>query len=121
MSMTDLLAWLEERHARIIALEERGQMELHARDVPNYRLTMSEKAQILADLTHDGRKYMSGLPDDARMRVEHQLESFSASAGTALQLGSTFYMSALLYNDDHKKGEPDNLRIFIEQLKTSAS
>ena len=63
---------------------------------------------------------LAALPADMdaqeRERLHHRLRAFSASANNALRLGSLFYMSALLYPEDHKPGQPDDMQVFIASL-----
>ena len=49
--------------------------------------------------------------------ITQKLEQFSMSASTALRIGSVFFMTALLYPEDHKPGEPNDLDAYIEKLK----
>lgn len=111
--------WLEERHAAIMACEAQALQSLQNSDKAAYEQKMREKAQMLADLDRDSRQHMHDLSDDCKHMATRTLGSFSASATTALRLNSPFYMSALLYPDLHKPGEPDNLELFIRQMRDS--
>lgn len=115
--MNSVVEWLEQQHQQIMECERQAMAMLASDDVDKYRAKMHEKAELLAALAERARPELASLPSAVRGHVEHGLRRFSDSAGTALSLDSVFYMSALLYRDDHKKGEPDNLELFIQGLK----
>ncbi|MDE7371445.1 MAG: hypothetical protein K2N07_06860, partial [Desulfovibrio sp.] len=79
---------------------------------------MRAMAEAVAALANDAATVLAGLPDAVREPILRGLMRFSQSAAMGLKLGSVFYMSALLYPDDHKPGEPDNLALFIADLAT---
>lgn len=110
------IAWLRARHAAIMATEREALARMEAGDIPGYTAKMRAKAESLAALARDAAPELASLPDALRARVSGGLMRFSQSAATALSLDSVFYMSALLYPDEHKPGEPDNLALFIERL-----
>lgn len=113
-----LAAFLRKRHDSAMACEKRALSALSDKDIETYNAEMRGKAEILAALRRDSQPCLARLPEGKeRMDLEHRLDSFSASAANALAIGSVFYMSALLYNDDHKKGEQDNLELFIEDIE----
>ena len=80
-------------------------------------MTMQEKARLLASLEEEGEAYLEELPEQLQDQAGHRLHRFSASARNALRIGSIFYMSALLYPEDHKPGQPDDLQVFIRRLR----
>ena len=98
-----LVAWLEKMHARVMQAA--------------YTARMQEKARLLASLEEEGETYLEGLPEPLQDQAGHRLHRFSASARNALRIGSIFYMSALLYPEDHKPGQPDDLQVFIRRLR----
>ena len=80
---------------------------------------MKEKATLLAGMDREAVELVAGVEDAVlRDAVTHALHRFSNSARNSLRIGSVFYMSALLYPDDHKPGEPDNLRLFIDGVRS---
>lgn len=117
--MNDFLQWLESRHKEIMACENNALDALKKSNIEAYNDKMREKAKMLSNLAYDSKPHLSNVPENLRMKVEHSLDNFSRSAATSLKLDSIFYMSALLYRDDHKSGEPDNLEVFIGELKKS--
>lgn len=115
-----LRQWLEQRHAAVMAAESRALACLEKGDLPGHTEGMREKAGLLAAIREDVAPLLAALPADMdaqeRERLHHRLRAFSASANNALRLGSLFYMSALLYPEDHKPGQPDDMQVFIASL-----
>lgn len=114
-----LVAWLEEMHARVMQAEQAALAVMG--DMPAYTARMQEKARLLASLEEEGEAYLEELPEQLQDQAGHRLHRFSASARNALRIGSIFYMSALLYPEDHKPGQPDDLQVFIRRLRDEAS
>ena len=115
-----LREWLEQRHAAVMAAESRALACLEKGALPGHAEGMREKAGLLAAIREDVAPLLAALPADMdaqeRERLHHRLRAFSASANNALRLGSLFYMSALLYPEDHKPGQPDDMQVFIASL-----
>ncbi|SDF14120.1 hypothetical protein [Desulfovibrio legallii] len=111
-----LIAWLRQRHDAVMALEAAALARLDAQDTPGYTQGMRRKAESLAALAEDAKPLLAPLPGELRFNLALALENFSAGARTALRLNSVFYMSALLYPDDHKPGDPDNLTLCIGRM-----
>ncbi|MDE5879318.1 MAG: hypothetical protein K2G99_04765 [Desulfovibrio sp.] len=112
-----VIEWLKGRHAAIMADEQEALARLKAGDTEGYNEKMRAKAEAVAALAKDAAPVLAGLPEAVREPVLRGLMRFSQSAAMGLKLGSVFYMSALLYPDDHKPGEPDNLALFIARLE----
>lgn len=110
------IGWLKARHAAIMADEAEALARLKAGDTQGYNEKMRAKAEAVASLAKDAAPVLAPLPDALREPVLRGLLRFSQSAAMGLKLGSVFYMSALLYPDDHKPGEPDNLALFIGEI-----
>lgn len=91
-------------------------------DQASFESWMIEKTEIVAGLAEKARKTAQetdgALGDPAATYVLDRLERYSASAETALDLNSPFYMSALLYPETHKPGEPNNLELVLEKLRS---
>ena len=115
--ITPVIDWLKERHAAIMADEAEALARLKAGDTKGYNEKMRAKAEAVAALAKDAAPVLAPLPEAERERILRGLMRFSQSASTGLKLGSVFYMWALLYPDDHKPGEPDNLALFIDGLE----
>ncbi len=108
-----LAAWLHERSDAVLAIEKQAGTALYeAKDEDAYRELMSKKAALLAAIARDASPLLERLPaSDEKEYLTDTLEGFSQSAANALRIGSVFYMSALLYPDEHKPGEPNNLEL----------
>lgn len=118
------IAWLWAEHARIMDAEREALERLEQRDIEGYRQGLRQKAQLVAGLAGKAEadlERFDGLTKEQKTGIILALEPFSASAETGIALDSPFYMSALLYPDDHRPGEPDNLRLCIERLATENS
>lgn len=115
--LTAAIAWLRARHADIMGTEREALALMEAGDIPGYTAKMRAKAESLAALAKDAAPRLAALPEPLRDRLAAALRHFSQSAAMALRLDSVFFMSALLYPDEHKPGEPDNLALFIDQVE----
>ncbi len=116
-SLRKLIELLEERAQQVRALETRADAVIQERgDQKGYERLMHGKAMLLAELYDETKELAKGL----NYTVDARLERFSQSAYAALKIGSVFFMSALLYPEDHRQGAPNDLEIFIEDLKTTA-
>lgn len=110
------IAWLTECCGRIAELEQQGKAAAAADDAPTYRTVMRRKAELLAALDEDGAPQIAGLPDGLQHKAAAGLKGFALSAQHSLELNSVFYMSALLFRDDHHEGEPNNLEVFRQEI-----
>jgi hypothetical protein len=112
----DIMTWLGEQCTAIAALEAKAAAQISAGDSTAYRATMQEKATLLAGLAMRAEPALASCPEEKRNAIRSQLNNFSASAQNALSIGSVFYMSALLYPDEHKAGQPNNLELYRDTL-----
>ncbi|MDR1946795.1 MAG: hypothetical protein LBQ51_06480 [Desulfovibrio sp.] len=113
-----LLALLRECAADAGRMERDALDALHTRkDSARYRALMEERAKSLIVLEAQAAPLLGTLPEAARGKTRSALRAFADGARTALDLGSVFYMSALLYRDDHRAGEPDKLRTLLAGLE----
>ncbi len=124
MSSPSILAladFLDQRAASVKAIEAEAEAILHgAGDQSAYAAKMREKAELLSALAEDADALVSALEKSDPVLGEaaaQRLEAFSGSAATSLRVGSVFFMSALLYNDDHKPGEPNNLELYAREVR----
>ena len=112
-----LVTWLRERSAAVKECERRAKAVLYDDgNEPAYRELMRRKASLLAAAAGDAAALLNALSGPEKDMIQEHLEAFSRNAATALRLDSVFYMSALLYPDDHREGEPDNLEKLIAAL-----
>ena len=115
--LSGLIIWLRNRHAEVMATEAQALARLDAGDTPGHNELMRRKAELLAAMAEDAKPLLEPLPGEARFNYALALEGFSASARMSLRLNSVFYMSALLYPDEHKPGQPDNLTLCIDRME----
>lgn len=116
--MKTFLHFLRDRIQTINDTEAEALRLLHDHnDEPGYRQAMQRKAEILANLAADARPLLNDAPLDKAPMLEHRLDMFSQSAKRSLDIGSVFYMSALLYPDDHQPGQPNTLEVWLRDLE----
>ncbi len=116
--MTDFLNFLRESIRQVRDLENAAHDLLHnAGDDAGYRAAMQRKARLLAGLPAAAAPFLDSVGMERRPMIEHRLDMFSQSARRSLDIGSVFYMSALLYPDDHKPGEPNALESWLAELE----
>lgn len=107
--------WLAEAAAEVHRIEQRAQRALGGQDGQReYEAGMREKALLLAGLAEDGQRFAQDHPD-----LMDRVERFSRSAQTSLEVGSVFFMSALLYPEDHRPGEPNDLDLLAAEADRS--
>lgn len=112
------IVFLEERAARVRALEIDSTQALEGPEGSGgFAKHMRAKAELLAALSQDVKPLLAGIPDAQASLLARKIKIFSAGASNSLRLNSTFYMSALLYTNEHKPGEPNNLEVFISELR----
>lgn len=114
-----LADFLDDKARTVRAIEAQAEAILHgAGGQPGYAAKMREKAELLANLADEAETLSGALDPMLAESAGDQLEAFSASAANALRIGSVFYMSALLYPDEHKPGEPNNLEILAAEVRS---
>lgn len=111
-----LKEYLAETARTIRSLEEQAKQCLGTEYSKEYDMLMHKKANILADLYYNAQKQDSGQVQNLA-EIQKKLRTFSRSAETALSLNSSWYMFALLYPEDYKNGEPNNLEKLIQEIK----
>jgi hypothetical protein len=112
------LNWLEESCSRIKNLESGMKESLKRGDEEAYKKLLLEKAHFLAGAAQAAKDVLQGLPAGGREYAESRLKAFSAGARAALSLKSYFYMSALLYDDEHARGAPNNLELLLDEMRS---
>ncbi len=116
-AIEELIEFLEKKAGEVHRLEEEGDALLQSEGQRAFQIKAEAKAELLAALAEDAWKLTEKLEGDQGKAVAQRLEQFSMSASTALRIGSVFFMTALLYPEDHKPGEPNDLDMFITELK----
>jgi hypothetical protein len=107
---------LDEKARRVKALETEAEAVIHGEgDQARYKEFMRQKAELLKALADDAAPLVKALGPGLADAAGERLADFSRNADNALRIGSVFYMSALLYPDEHTPGEPNNLeRLAVE-------
>jgi hypothetical protein len=117
-ALDGLITALKGMTRSIRIIEGTAYTSLHEeRDEGSYRDKMREKAEVLRELPEAMAPFMDEMEQRERDAIEARLAAFARSAGTALKLGSVFYMSALLYPEDYTEGEPNDLERWIVELE----
>lgn len=118
--MTDFLNFLREQ-IRLVKETENTALQLLHNDgnEAGYRDGMRRKAELLAALSANAAPFLDAVSLTRRPMIEHRLDMFSQSARRSLEIGSVFYMSALLYPDDHQPGQPNTLESWLAELERS--
>ena len=113
--------WLNGRCRFLRDLEEKAQQVLQkSSDTAQYKALMREKALFLQALPEEAETYLDDLPEAVADVAAERLDTFSRSASQSLRIDSVFFMYALLYPDDHKPGEPNNLERLAAEVAALA-
>lgn len=117
-AFNELISVLTDQAEQIQKLETLAETLVEdPQQLQRYRAILEEKARILSGIARLVTPIMRKIPPEEADPIKHTLNRFSQSATTAMRIGSPFYMSALLYPQDHQVGEPNDLELFIEQLR----
>lgn len=113
-----IIQLLKETATKIRALEAEARTSLYdLQDEPAYREKLARKTDLLVALPSEVAPFLAGLDPRHRELVAQRVQRFSASAAKAKRVGSVFYMSALLYPEDYRDGEKNDLENFITDLE----
>lgn len=113
-----LADYLDGKAREVRAMEAEAETVIHGQnDQAGYEALMRRKAQLLADLAADAAPLVSALGPGMHSAAAERLAGFSRNAQNALRIGSVFYMSALLYPDDHRPGEPNSLELLAAEVR----
>jgi len=108
---------LTQTAARIRELEREAGVLLHEQGDPGGSAAkLRRKAELLRDLPDELDGLLDGLDPQTRDRVERKADNLCARASAALGQGSVFWMRNLLYPEDYREGEPNELEHFIAGL-----
>lgn len=116
-ALEELISYLEDTAAKVRRLEAEGDEVIQAEGQNAFQAKLEQKAQLLAGLGEKAQKLVDAVGGDLGHEIAQRLDQFSMSAGTALRIGSVFFMTALLYPEDHQPDEPNDLERFIGELK----
>ncbi|MEM5789658.1 MAG: hypothetical protein AAGU11_20280 [Syntrophobacteraceae bacterium] len=104
---------------RIRQIEAEAADALFIRDNrEEYIRLLEEKAMLLIELPERVGPLLEGVEEAIGREIAAGAEDFSRRATPAFELSSPFYMSALLYPDDHAEGQPNDLELFIERIRS---
>ncbi|MDL2272221.1 hypothetical protein LJC23_04225 [Desulfovibrio sp. OttesenSCG-928-I05] len=115
------LDWLDERCLFLRHLEkEAAEVARTESASPRYRHLMLQKALFLEAMGEEAEPFMNNIPVPMAETARARFQRYAASAQQAMDLDSPFYMSALLYPEDHRPGEPNDLESLHAQLADMA-
>lgn len=86
-------------------------------DLEQYRSLLEQKAHTLIALPEETEPFLNRIPDQTRDSVEQRLNSFAHNAEQALGIGSVFFMRQLLYPEDYREGQANDMENFIQTLQ----
>jgi hypothetical protein len=111
--------WLDAKAEAVRKIEAQAENALYTiKDEDEYRRLMREKAMLLSTLAKDGADFCKESGFEKVDKVLKRLERFSSSASSALGIDSVFFMSALLYPEDYKDGDQNDLEQFAEKVRS---
>jgi hypothetical protein len=116
-ALLDLIVFLEKIAADVKRLEAEAEIVIQSEGQIAFQTKVEDKAEMLASLGEKAWKLTERIEGELRNEIARKLEQFSMSASAALRIGSVFFMTALLYPEDHKPGEPNDLDVLIQDLK----
>ncbi|WP_291327162.1 hypothetical protein [Desulfovibrio sp. UCD-KL4C] len=110
--------WLDDEAVKVRDIEKHANSALYDnKDEDSYRDLMRQKTMLLASLGDRLESLVEPLSVEDSLLVKKRVKRFAMSASKALEIGSVFFMSALLYPDDYKDGEKNDLEIFAEKVR----
>ena len=117
-NISNAVSALQGAAESIRRIEEEAREALYGKDDPgSYRQKLQEKTMLLMELPELVGPFCDGMAEDIRAEIETRLNSFARNATQAWELSSLFYMSALLYPEDYREGDPNDLESFIDRLR----
>ena len=117
-NISNAVSALQSAAEKIRRIEDEAREALFIRDDPGtYRQKLQEKTMLLMELPELFGPFGEGMAKDVKSEIEAGLNSFATRAAQALELSSIFYMSALLYPQDYREGDRNDLELFIDRLR----
>lgn len=116
-ALNQVIEFLENVSRKVKELEAEGDALIGTEGQVAFQAKLEQKAKLLASLPEKGAKLTAALGGEQGRDIDDRLAQFSSSASTALRIGSVFFMTALLYPEDHQPGEPNDLETYIAELK----
>lgn len=116
-TLAEVIGLLDDVAVQIRALEAEAEVLLHDRDDPERSAAnMRRKAELLGELPELLEPKLEGLDAELREDIEDAADGFAQRGMMALGQGSVFWMRNLLYPEDYKDGDPNDLERFIGRL-----
>lgn len=103
------------RRVRSLEAEARSALLDHG-DTDGHRARLTEKCRLLAALPETVARLLPSAATDDTAAFAAGLEDIAERAGMALSLESIFFMGALLYPEDYRDGERNDLERFLEEF-----
>ncbi|MEL7640709.1 MAG: hypothetical protein AAGU21_13785 [Solidesulfovibrio sp.] len=101
-------------------LEAEAARALHGDgDTAAHRAKLTQKCLVLEALPEEAGPALAASGADGAAAFAAGLEDFARRAGLALSLESIFFMGALLYPEDYKAGEPNDLERFLDRFEAA--
>lgn len=117
-NISNAVSALQKAAEKIRRIEEQAREALFVKDdPPTHRQKLQEKTMLLMELPELIGPFCEKLDKDARKEFEKGVNSFAMRAERAMELSSIFYMNGLLYPEDYKEGDPNDLELFIDRLR----
>ena len=116
-ALKKLIDFLEEANSQVKQFEADGDAAMANGGQTAFQAELEKKAELLASLGTKAAPLTKAIDGDLGRNIDDRLERFASSAATALRIGSVFFMTALLYPEDHQPGEPNDLETFIAELR----
>jgi hypothetical protein len=109
---------LEKTASEIRTLEAEAQEALHDHDdVNTYRKKLEQKTILLMDLHDRTWDPLEAMEENLREEIRASIENFAYRAEQAAENASLFYMYALLYPEDYKEGDKNDLENYTKGLR----
>lgn len=116
--METIINRITELAVHVRRLEEEARRALYDRgDEARYRGLMRDKALSLLEFPDIIEAELTRLPAARAAAIRHQVGAFAYGAEKALRIDSVFYMAALLYPEDYREGEDNDLEVFLHCLQ----
>lgn len=117
-SILDLADFLEAKAKTVREIEAESKHIIdETGNQEAFNACIRKKAELLAVLYNDTETLANELPDQVRDEISERLEAFSSSAQMSMKVGSVFFMTALLYPEDHVEGEKNDLENYVDYLR----
>ncbi|WP_031483898.1 hypothetical protein [Maridesulfovibrio frigidus] len=110
---------LDIEAVKVREIEGLAKSELYEnKDEDAYRELMRKKALLLSSLADQVNEAVQVLEVKDKTFVMDRIDRFALSASQSLQINSVFFMSALLYSEEYKEGDKNDLELFAESVRS---